>query len=477
MPSPIPRLFAAATDGRLSNPRIQDQQLRRLHASLVDNTRAIEEAISKDTGHTAAEVAIEIALTLRCVGAQIAAIDGDKELEDEYRVAHGRNAEDRVETKRGVAYVEPAKHTVLYSVVAAMSAAVGAACCVVVLLENTTQELPRLLRKLLTESMDADIFAVISAAPASEELDKMMQVLQSRSVREPGFHQVVSPTESRVITIVDRSADVEVAAQALVNARFAFGGSSPYAPDLVLVNEFVKTDFLRAATRKATYIAAGRSGKMRREKKKEESHEGKGVNVVASGSWGSIQEVLERQAKTLRGKNEQNVLVVHAIRSLDDAIELTNEDDDTLLASYIFSDLPSAKYLSQFIKSRASFVKHIPLPLLLGPAAPVGHATSPVYRYTTSMFTEPRPVLVKDANTRREYDELLLSESPQKTQEMIQNAKSDIKPAKARPLKAAPFGYFEQGILIGLASVATPVFVGIGSLGYYLLTQSNFRRT
>ncbi len=35
-------------------------------------------------------------------------------------------------------------------------------------------------------------------------------------------------------------------------ARFSFQGMSPYAPDLVIVNEFVKEDFFQACTRYAS---------------------------------------------------------------------------------------------------------------------------------------------------------------------------------------------------------------------------------
>ena len=44
--------------------------------------------------------------------------------------------------------------------------------------------------------------------------------------------------------MVDRTAHVNEAAQAVVRARFSRRGTSPYAPDVVLVNEFVLEEFL-----------------------------------------------------------------------------------------------------------------------------------------------------------------------------------------------------------------------------------------
>lgn len=73
-------------------------------------------------------------------------------------------------------------------------------------------------------------------------------------------NQLTSSSTSRCVAIVDRSADIDAAAKAITTARFSFGGSSPYAPDLVLVNEFVKKEFFEACSRYATLSFARASG-------------------------------------------------------------------------------------------------------------------------------------------------------------------------------------------------------------------------
>ena len=69
--------------------------------------------------------------------------------------------------------------------------------------------------------------------------------------------QLMSSSRTRTVAVVDRTADVEAAARAITRARFGFGGRSPYAPDLVLVNEFVKKAFLEACSRYVTGAFAG----------------------------------------------------------------------------------------------------------------------------------------------------------------------------------------------------------------------------
>lgn len=89
------------------------------------------------------------------------------------------------------------------------------------------------------------------------------------------------------MAIVDRSADIEAAAQAITTARFSFGGYSPYAPDLVLVNEFVKKEFFEACSRLATLSFAGASGVKKVDKNQSEEvrqaiHDAESKNQVST---------------------------------------------------------------------------------------------------------------------------------------------------------------------------------------------------
>lgn len=74
----------------------------------------------------------------------------------------------------------------------------------------------------------------------------------------PRTNELLSSTQSRTIAIVDRTANIEAAAKAIVTASFVFQGTSPYAPDLVAVNDFVKKEFFEAATKYATQMFAER---------------------------------------------------------------------------------------------------------------------------------------------------------------------------------------------------------------------------
>ena len=72
-------------------------------------------------------------------------------------------------------------------------------------------------------------------------------------------NQLLSSSKARAIAVVDRTANIEEAAKAIAKARFSFGGTSPYAPDLVLINEFAKKEFFEACSKYATLSFAKES--------------------------------------------------------------------------------------------------------------------------------------------------------------------------------------------------------------------------
>jgi len=114
---------------------------------------------------------------------------------------------------------------------------------------NTLQEVPGLLRKLLKAALDPSIIEFVASRASDADLGpNHIRVFQSeassigsQSPSPISCTPLVSPSQSRVIAVVDRTADLTKAAAALVTARLGFGGNSPYAPDVVLVNEYVKT--------------------------------------------------------------------------------------------------------------------------------------------------------------------------------------------------------------------------------------------
>jgi acyl-CoA reductase-like NAD-dependent aldehyde dehydrogenase len=132
MASPFAPLSASAIDGRTHNIYYRQHQLEALHQGLLDHSSEIKSAIAADTEHTPAEIAIEIHLALSALKTSYETLQPTKALADEYLIASSKDAPTN-RVPAGIAYIEPCTHTLLYSIVAPLSAAIAAGNCTIVL--------------------------------------------------------------------------------------------------------------------------------------------------------------------------------------------------------------------------------------------------------------------------------------------------------------------------------------------------------
>ncbi|CAK1359540.1 unnamed protein product [Cercospora beticola] len=466
----FPRVQAAAIDGRYENVFHRQVQLERLCKALTDNVDEIKKAIASDSGNSPAEVAVEYHETLSAVKHDYATLDHKTALEQEYLIANGQDAPHR-RVPAGVVYIEPISHTLFYSTIVPLSAALAAGNVVILLLENKLRAVPSLLRKLLSEALDADGFAIASKPVKDDEWpESAIRVLQNGVEGSPRANQLTSASRAPVLAVVDRTANVQHAAQDLVAARSSFGGSSPYAPDVVLVNEFVKKDFLQAVFRAAVEIGQAPETKGKTLSSTEISHTidllrkcDRSLRLVAQENKFAVVELSSRDA-VLSVKLPASVLAVYATKSLDDAIDLIgSRTTKPLLAAYHFSNARTGKYLSQFISSEASFVNHVPRELLLGPPAVSGREFAIDNRYPIDSFTISRPVQINASPQSLRIAGILATSSSNAAQKLITEAASPLKAFKRNP--GGGIGYFEQGFLLGagliLASTLTVSATGV----------------
>jgi len=202
------------------------------------------------------------------------------------------------------------------------------------------RQTPVLLKRVLKATLDADTFDIITGKVDEAELGyTCLHVLQNGSTDSPKENQLVSPAKARVVAVVERDANLEEAAKALVTARFSFDGRSPYAPDVVLVNEWVKKDFLNAAVQQSIRYLTEASGsenghvlERRPARAKAEAvtsmleqvKKDGGARIVTSGANGAVLDVDRRSSAFLGQKIDCPCLTVHAVSSMDDAIDLAN---------------------------------------------------------------------------------------------------------------------------------------------------------
>jgi hypothetical protein len=180
--------------------------------------------------------------------------------------------------------------------------------------------------------------------------------------------------------------------------------------------------------------------------------------------------VRQRTSPLLRRKIGEAVLLVHAISSLDDAIDLANSGNEPLLAAYLFAAPAAAKYLSQFINAHVTCTNEIPADMLVGPAAPLGFPVSMKVRYSKTMFSIPRPEFINFSARSWAVAKALDGGEPDAERKLREEAERTLPPTGQQPGKA--IGFFEQGLLTGATVVATSMITCLALVGFYVLPKA-----
>lgn len=481
MTKSISDLKAAVIDGRAEAPRFKQQQLLNLHTALQSAHQEIIDAICADTGNTHAEAEAQYILSVDAVKQHYSSLDVAKLLEAEYSLASSKDNLGR-RTAYGCAYIVPENYSLLYSVITPVAAAIAAGNCVVVQMPQTLRLMGPLIRKILTKALDQDSFAVVENDPFDEDFKKGHVVSLNAVPTEDAqsSSQNIQTPLARTAVVVDRSADLKSAAKEVVRARFAFGGQSPHAPDIVLVNEFSIKEFCSALAQSALSFltkeangsaSTGKSNSKRSTTANSSALSKKltdedGVTVLASGSRGTVALIHDRGHKLLSTKITEPILLVHAITSMDDAIDLLNSSTSTntpLLSTYLFSTPTASKYLSQFITSTLSFTNHIPVDLLLGPASPQGQTPTIHPRYHPNLFTRPSPQHATDSDRSLSLAGLVDGTVDVKTGV----SKFDLGVTEMKEPEGGAIGFFEQGVFLGLGVRLSGIIVAGFALAKY----------
>ncbi|GAM86964.1 hypothetical protein ANO11243_049850 [Dothideomycetidae sp. 11243] len=254
----ISRVESAVIDGRARTPRYIQRQLFALHDALSRSLPDIARSIASDGAVGTAEAWAEIAKTMEVVKLEYANVNPAQCIESEYSLARGKeNAQRRL--PYGCAFIIPARHTPFYSIIQPVCASIATGNCVVVEIAPSASAVARLLATIMAAVLETDTFAVVDQLPAIPSSLRGQVVVvdgSGKTARDIGRGAAIylETPHSRTVAVVDRSSNVRAAAKDLVRSRMCFGGTSPYAPSLVLVNEFVLDDFCRAATESLTSL-------------------------------------------------------------------------------------------------------------------------------------------------------------------------------------------------------------------------------
>lgn len=276
---------------------------------------------------------------------------------------------------------------------------------------------------------------------------------------------------------MDRTSDVEFAARELVVARSSFGGKSPYAPDIVLVNEYAKQSFLRAVLSESVKLTSpaamgattpkASSASLVNETIEALRKADPNLRLVLQESRFAVVETTSRKADIFTWKVSAPVLIIHVFRSLDDAIDTVNSTSDGRpnLAAFHFASASSAKYLTQFIDANISLANHVPRELLVGPAFPAARSIDLSTRYLIDAFTVARPAYINPTTTSEALSAALTGSNNAAIQRLQKEAAQPLAEMKRHP--GGGVGFFEQGFLMNAALILTTTLSASGIAIYW----------
>ncbi|KFY35727.1 hypothetical protein V494_05662 [Pseudogymnoascus sp. VKM F-4513 (FW-928)] len=490
--SSLEQLHAAAIDGRTDNVRHRQNELQKLHLCLRENATTILSCISKDSDGGSSTISLESEaeywLTINAVEQQYDGLDFETSIKEEYLIATGTNNENR-RIGKGVVVIRPTTHTRFYSIIVPLVAAIAAGNCIALELADTMLNVDAVLKDLLPKSLDPDAFCIINTTLYSQE--RIFVVDQTAKGSVSSVDKLCSNPSARSIAIVDRDTDIEFAAKTIIKARFSFQGTSPYSPDLIIVNEYIKNQFTEACSRYAgkffppmSQSKAVRNNNLLETKKALKVAEEKGEVTISGPGLFRIVDIHDKGCTMIKTKISGYCLAIASSSSLVDSVRISKLNPD-ILALYTFSDTATAKFLSQHVNALTSFANSIPSHILVGPAAPITSILAPQYhKYSSNMFSSPRPqyialpapsgdlALIEDILSRfyepAEQSSSLLKLRGKRVERDGKSVKV-LKPKKAQP-KRFQLGFFEQGILLGAGVVLTVVISTVVS-GIWVLRR------
>ncbi|KFZ04648.1 hypothetical protein V501_09104 [Pseudogymnoascus sp. VKM F-4519 (FW-2642)] len=477
--SGLEQLRAAAIDGRTENVRHRQNEIQKLHLCLRENAATILSSITKDSdsgsSNTSLESEAEFWLTMNAVEQQYDGLDFEASIKQEYLIVTGANNQGR-RIGKGVVVIRPTTHTRFYSIIVPLVTAIAAGSCTALELADTMLNVDSVLKDILPKSLDPDTFCIINATLYSQE--HVFLVDQTARSNVSSVDRLCSNYSARAIAIVDRDADIEFAAKTIVKARFSFQGTSPYSPDLIVVNEYIKDEFTEACSRYAGKFFPSmsksivvRNNNFLETKKALKAAEEKGEVTISGTTLFKIVDIHDRSCPMTKMKISGYCLSIISSSSLVDSVSISKLSPD-LLALYTFSDPATAKFLAQHVNAHTSFANSIPSHILVGPAAPITPVPAPPHhKYSSNMFTSPRPQYIVlpapssdlaliDDMLSRFYEPLGQSSALVKLRGKVVGrdgkAAKILKPKNAQP-QGGQLGFFEQGVLLGAGLVLSVI--------------------
>jgi hypothetical protein len=130
-------------------------------------------------------------------------------------------------------------------------------------LDRASPAVDRVLLEILPKALDRDTFHISQERLHEEYLSQVnFFVDENNDELSASAKDSHTPPKGRTVCILDRTGDLELAAKFLSSTQTSSDYTSPYSPDLLLVNEYLKDIFITRCLDFASQIEHSSSAKV-----------------------------------------------------------------------------------------------------------------------------------------------------------------------------------------------------------------------
>lgn len=340
-------------DGRARNVLYRQKQLFALHDGIKAQAQRLIKSLQSTSNISQKSAALEVYLVLSNVKKDFQDLDFKKSIEEEKKIKKGTSGQGRKPYGLVRLAVKDCGN-VFFDTISALSAIIAAGNCCLVDLQDVESSATELIADCMSR-LDSDSYALSDGElDGKEDFDYTFSIGVSdptqRSTRESS-----GCFQAPAAVVVDHTADLSVAAEAISEALEVSSAKSTQRPSELLVHSSILTNFKQTL-----------------------------------------------DTKLAQKGQKSEALKFTSVSSIDNAIDVVNAKTHASHAGavFLFGGTAHAKYVAQHTNAASYYVNHIPTHLLIG-SIPRGSVVDPDHRYKAVLFSTDTSVVQAPVKTEK----------------------------------------------------------------------------
>ncbi|KAJ6023566.1 uncharacterized protein N7446_013931 [Penicillium canescens] len=474
------KILSAWVEGRLENVLQRQKELSSLHAIIKREKPALINALRQDLYTTEASASDEVISSLNAINQLYEELSFPATLAKERSIQAGKNAPTNL-VPLGPVLILASPHCPLSSIIIPLAAAIAAGSCSLVVLNTTSLHTNEKLRKIIDTSLDqeaigvapegkswdnAELCSLCFGVAVLQNLESSSDVAASLRIVNPAI-RIHAPSSGHPAVFVDRSTpDLEAVASIIADHVIqAPRKHTGRIPRICFVDEFIidalaqmvhqilserHTEQLNQVEYSELTQLIGNMFRISQQSTFTSPGSNDIANLIVVNKTSNVTaDTVTKVAGTLTSHCQGALFI--PTTSLDHGIDIWNKlnGGNASQATYIFAASRESFYLSHFLNSDHFFVNHIPSDTY-GIVAPSSQYDSSELPFRREAFSINKSILQKPLHHAGTNNGSKVT--------AITSQLGYLNLNKIRQSAGGSMSYFEQGLIVGMASTVISLF-------------------